>query len=316
VTERSTQKGNAAVHHEQTTLSRTGLRALIRDHPMTTYLLLAFTGMWLSLLPALLFNAPIRPFTALGSVLGLALPAFLVTAITGGRVGVRDLAARSLRWRVGLRWHAVALLGLPVAALLIAATFLGAAPFAALADHWALLPTVFLPEVLIALVTIQLFEEIGWTGFAQHILQGRRGAFRASLLVALAFALIHLPTYLVGGAITGQRVLLVLVQMLPILVFAIFFRVLITWVYNGSGGSILLAATLHAAFNTLSGPGVTPAFVPGSAAMWLPLAAVAVLAALAVVVTKGRLAYLPRNRSTVTRGVSPAVVSPARTPLT
>jgi membrane protease YdiL (CAAX protease family) len=274
------------------------IRSWIR-RPVAAYLLMAFAGMWLSLLPVFLTDpSHIRLFSAVGAAVGLALPAFLVTAVTGGRAGMRDLAGRSLRWQAGLRWHALALLGIPGAMLLIAITILGTAPLTALADRWTLLLTVFVPEVMIALVTIQLFEEIGWTGFVQHKLQDRHGAFRASLPVALAFALIHLPTYLVGGPVTGQKVLVILVQMLPVALFACFFRVLITWVYNGSGQSVLLAALLHAVFNSVSGSKLTPAFVPTSVAIWLPLAAVAALAILAVIVTRGRLAYSTGDVST------------------
>ncbi len=289
---------------------------LIGRRPVASFLLLAFTGMWLSLLPALLFAAPMRLCSAIGSVVGLAFPAFLVTAITGGWAGVRDLARRALRWRVGVHWYLLALLGIPVVMVLIAATFVDPAPFGALADQWRLLLTVFVPEVLIAIVTIQLCEELGWAGFMQHTLQQRYGALRASLLVALAFALIHLPTYFVGGAITAEKALVVLVQMLPVALFAVFFRALITWLYDGSGQSILIAALLHAVFNTMSGAKLTPLFLPGSVALWLPLAAVLALALLAAVATRGRLAYLPGNGVIAGHWVDASAALPPRGALT
>ena len=44
--------------------------------------------------------------TSLASILGVALPAFLVTAATrSGKAGVRDLLSRCLRWRVGIVWY-------------------------------------------------------------------------------------------------------------------------------------------------------------------------------------------------------------------
>jgi hypothetical protein len=42
---------------------------------------------------------------AMASILGVALPAFLVTAATRGGAGVRDLLSRCLRWRVGIVWY-------------------------------------------------------------------------------------------------------------------------------------------------------------------------------------------------------------------
>ena len=80
-----------------------------------------------------------------------------------------------------------------------------------------------------------------------------------------------------------------------VLPFAVFFRVLITWLSNRAGASVLLAAVLHASFNTASGPTFLPRFVPERAAALLPLAAVVVLALLAAVATKGRLAQGPRQ---------------------
>ena len=141
-----------------------GIRALIRRHPVSAYLIMTTTGAWLGLLPVLFLNATLStPYRIIFGILALALPAFLVTAIADGRAGVRDLLARALRWRVGIRWYVLALLGIPAAMLLLATTFLGTAPLAALGDKWSLLFTVFLPEVLVAVVTAQLFEELGWT---------------------------------------------------------------------------------------------------------------------------------------------------------
>ncbi len=147
----------------------------------------------------------------------------------------------------------------------------------------------------------------------QQRLQARHGALPASLLVALAFALWHVPNYLIGAPVTGERVLRVLAQMLPLaIVFGFFFRTLVTWLYNGAGRSVPIAALVHAAFNTVSSAELATAFVPRSAAMWLPLAAVAVLAVLAAVSTRGRLAHTPDDGSTEARGLAPAAALPTR----
>ena len=296
-----------------------GIRALIGRHPVAAYLIMVFTGLWLSLVPTLFLNAstwpPPFPFDMIGSILVFALPPLLVTAIIDGRAGVRDLLARALRWRVGPRWYALALLGLPVGMFLIAATFLGAAPLQALADKWPLVFTEFLPNVLIALVTVQLYEELGWTGFVQHRLQNRHGALRASLLVALAFALIHFPTYLLGAPVTGEQVLRVLVGFMPIAIgFGVILRVLVTWLYNGSGRSVLIVALLHAVLNTVDEAKLASAFIPHSAASSLPYAVVAGLAVLAAVATRGRLAHTRHDGSTQARGLAPAALS-TRPPL-
>jgi uncharacterized protein len=71
--------------------------SFVRRHPVVSYLVLASAIFWASWMPVLIFDAPPRPFSAVGAILGLALPAFLMTAATDGRAGVRDLLRRTLR---------------------------------------------------------------------------------------------------------------------------------------------------------------------------------------------------------------------------
>ena len=151
-----------------------GAVSFVGRHPVGSYLVLAFAIFWASRMPVLFFGAPPRPFSATGAILGLALPAVLVTAATDGRVGVRDLLRRMLRWRVGIGWYLLAMLSIPVGALLLAPLFLGPAVLEGLPQNWPLLFTEFVPQLLLALVTVQVFEEVqtargdadtsGWTG--------------------------------------------------------------------------------------------------------------------------------------------------------
>jgi uncharacterized protein len=119
------------------------LRRLVADHPATAFLVMVFGFGWSGLIPILLaengFGAlpielPLTVVQSLVTVLGLAVPAFLVTAATGGKEGVRDLLGRLLRWRVGVHWYLIALFGLPVAMLLAAIPFLGVVSLEALAQ--------------------------------------------------------------------------------------------------------------------------------------------------------------------------------------
>jgi uncharacterized protein len=220
--------------------------------------------------------------------LGLALPAFLITAATDGRAGVRDLLRRTSRWRVGIGWYLLAMLAIPVGALLLAPLFLGPAPLQGLLPNWILPFTEFVPQLLLALMTVQFFEELGCAGFVQHRLQSRHGALNASFLVALAFAFLHLPTYL-SAPISGAGALRDLPVMVIVIPFAICFRILITFAYNRTRFSVLIASITHASFNEASeiiSPNVT-----GPLAQVLAFASVGLLALLAVVLTKGKLAY-------------------------
>lgn len=287
---------------------RSSLRQLIARHPVSAFLILAFTFAWATIVPLLLaqqgfgvlpISLPVKPFNALASYVGLALPAFLVTAAIGGRAGVNDLLRRSLRWRVGLQWYLFALFGLLVAVLMAAIPFVGLAPLSMLGQQWALLFTVFLPGVLGTFLLFNWAEEIAWTGFLQAHWQTRRGPVWASLLVAPLFALIHLPAYFVAGWISDERIPLdqyptLLVQLGITIIFSLFFRLLIMWLYNGTGRSLLLVGLFHSAFNLLTGQQIIPLLLLGPSALWLNLLVIAVATVVAVLVTlltKGRLGY-------------------------
>ena len=69
-----------------------------------------------------------------------------------GRAGVRDLARRSFKWRVPLRWYAISLLGPPLILLLAVTALHGLAPLRALAQNWSLIFTLFLQTLVIAIL--------------------------------------------------------------------------------------------------------------------------------------------------------------------
>ncbi len=181
------------------------LRRVIRRRPVAAFLVMAYAVGWSILLAANYFGLSLRLASSLAVIVGLAPPAFLVTAASDGGAAVRDLLRRCLSWRVSIRWFALALLGLLAATLLVASAFLGAAPLEALVEKWSLFFTVFLPEVLVAVALIQLFEEAAWTGFVQDTLQSRHGPLRASIMVAPAFALFHLPLNILACDLAPTR---------------------------------------------------------------------------------------------------------------
>ncbi len=278
---------------------RSGPRGVISRHPKVSFLVMTFALLWLSTALVLFLGWPPPPPTTISghligaglSMCSLALPAFLVVAARDGKAGVRDLLSRTLRWRVGIEWYAFAILAIPVGALLMSPLFLGSTPLLALSEEWSLVFTAFLPKVLLALVTVQLFEEIAWTGFMQHEVQARHGALRAALLTGPLFALIHLPTYMFGGPVTPQAALRALVMAVVFIPIAIFLRLLIAWTYNRTGLSVLLAALVHASWNS-SAAILTP--VTGRAA---ELLAIGTFVLLAIIVTALSKAKLGQERS-------------------
>jgi membrane protease YdiL (CAAX protease family) len=291
----------SVVTHDQQPAPHSPLGRRVARHPVAAFLVMVYALGWSTLIAADYLGLPMLLVSSLGVVSGLALPAFLVTAATGGKAEVRDLLGRCFRWRVGIGWYLLAFLGLPLATLLVASPFLGMAPLQALAQRWSLFFTMFLPGLLIPLVITHLSEEAGWTGFMQDTLQKRRGPLLASIMVAPAFVQFHLPlSFLEAPRITLAVVQLAFVQLAVQAIVVLFFRVGIMWLYNVTGRSVLIVALFHSSFNS-AGTGSEYArrfieeFIAGPAVLLIPMAVVAVLAVLVAALTKGRLGYEPKR---------------------
>ena len=251
------------------------LVSLIRRHPLISFFVLAYALSWWSwILYAFgLYPAPIASF-------GPFLAALVVLAITQGKSGIGGLLRRMVRWRVGIRWYAVALL-LPVGIALAATALnvlLGAqAPSAADLGGWTGLFSTFALVLLIPGAG-GTWEEPGWRGFALPSLQAGRSALVASLILGAVWALWHLPLVVATGQMGGWDIVIILAWTL-----------VLTWVYNGTGGSVLIVMLFHAMFNTVSGSFISPLAFSGADSVrqsWL-LAAVWCAVAVAVVMWAG-----------------------------
>jgi hypothetical protein len=100
-----------------------------------------------------------------------------------------------------------------------------------------------------------MWEEPGWTGYALPLLQNRYGnrslgLLMASLHMGVIRAVWHLPLVL-SGAIPWYD--MVFFEMLA-------FQFLITWLFNHTGGSVLIVMLFHLTSNILSGGIMVPLF--------------------------------------------------------
>ncbi len=285
--------------------SPSALKHWITRHPVLAYLILAYAVCWVIFLVPLLskegisllsYNIPtVLPFVLLASVVGLTGSAFTVTAVVDGRVGLRALASRYVRWRVGIQWYLLAFFGLPLVAILGLCVGYGFAPFQALPHQ---LPAVlsYVIQVVLAAALVNLWEETGWTGFMFTRLQPHYGALVASILVAVCFGGIHFPLLFVTGAVTTGRLSpsLFFLALLELLVLgSVPVRVLAAWLYNNVKGSLLLLGLFHAALDTTTGAVLLPQLVPGGGTYAQVFGAFAVAAVLLVLLTRGRLSYRP-----------------------
>jgi uncharacterized protein len=262
------------------TTTPTGIRALAARRPVTTYLVGSFALGWAFLLPpALLGVENLQLFVLPTAVLGQFGVAVAVTALGSGRAGVRALLHRVFHWRTNPLWYAVAVLALPVAAVLGAAAVLGTGVLdTVLARPGAVL--AFLTGLAIAPL-VNLWEETGWTAFVQERLEARHGALAAAAVTGVFFALMHLPLQL-GGTVAGFWT-----GMALLLAVALPFRVVAGRLYAATGGSVPVVALFHASFNVATTSVLFDAIVPGLGALGLTIGAVWALAvALTVLVRR------------------------------
>ncbi len=300
-------------------------RRLIIRHPLVAFFVLAFAGAWIVWLPLVLaqngvgllpYTIPeVGPyplsyyFAALSAITGPTLAAFTVTAVTAGKAGLRQLLRRYVLWRVGVQWYLLVLVGLPLAQLVCSSVSLGVAPLTALIQKWPLIFTAYLPNVLIIVLAVQIWEETGWSGFALPNLQKHFGAVRACLVLGSLWALWHLPAFFVPGQIFDQKVgpTTMIVQMVLLIIFAILIRIIMTWVFNKTMGSLLIAILFHAALDASnSGSDFITHLLSRSQVAGYGLGnflAVVIGVVLILIFTRGRLSYKPG------RGEPPAGVS-------
>jgi membrane protease YdiL (CAAX protease family) len=242
------------------------IRLFVHERPLTCFVPLAFLLSWYPWFIALAMGResgpnPLGPFAA----------ALIVTATGEGWSAVKALLARIVKVRVGLRWYAMALL-LPVALVIVGlalnALFGAPVPTQAQLAQWPQM----LDKFIFILLFIALGEEPGWRGFLLPRLQARHGALRASLILGAIWALWHLPLF--GNEFKAD-------QILPFLISVFAGSIVLTRLFNGSGGSALLPMLMHATINTVAS-GFAFQFVSGAdltrlwwiyTAVWLAVAA-------------------------------------------
>ena len=184
----------------------------------------------------------IGPVVYLAMLAGPSVAGILMTGLVSGRAGFRELLARLLKWRVGGRWYAVALLTAP---LLVTAVSLAL----------SLLSPEFLPAIfttddkaplllsgLAAGLMVGIFEELGWTGFAIPRLRLRYGVLTTGLIVGLLWGAWHFLLFWEPGSFSGALPLALLLVRLFSWLPA--YRVLMVWVYDRTG-SLLVAMLMH-----------------------------------------------------------------------
>ena len=218
--------------------------------------------------------------------------------LESGTRGVTVLLGLLLRWRVPLVWYAAALIGpaLVVFAGIAAGVAVGS-PLPPVPSWSAWLSSLALFPVFILLAAI---EEVGWRAYALPRMQIRMHPLRASLLLGIAWAFWHAPQWFIPQI--GQAAF----PFPAFLIWVVALSIQLAWIYNGTGGSVLLVLLAHAATNAFQGPWsaalmTLPEGTRGVEPRLLVLVPQVVLSVLIVVLTRGRLGLLVPLTPCVTR---------------
>lgn len=251
----------------------------VRAHPVASYVVLAYLLSWAAWLPPLLQDSVVRASvgwpTHLPGLLGPALAAVVVTALVDGRGGLRDLGRRAVRWRVGRGWWLVVVATLALAVLALVPPLVGGddpptpGDFTRYTGVGDLTPV---GVVLLVLLVNGFGEETGWRGFAVERLLPDHGLRWTALVVGLIWMGWHLPLFWILADFRGFGFLVV-----GWAVGLMAGSVVLTYLYRGSGHSILLVAAWHTAYNFTTATEATGALVGTVTSMLVILAAVWVL---------------------------------------
>jgi len=276
--------------------------SFVRKRPLTAFFVLVYLVTWILWLPMIIFGIPaiVEPLylpnilVLPGIALGASGAALLITALVYGKPGVLGLLKRFLLWRVGWRWFAFAVLGLPLIKICLGALFMaGSEPFKALAPSALVLyPTAYFSHFYFG----PLFEEAAWRGFALPRLQRKFGPLVGTLILAFFWGLWHLPVYLPSNiqksGLSGG-----IVTFLVFMIVTVGLTIIFTWVFNNTRGSLLLAVLLHASvdgtatyIHSLAARDVISPAAAGNIELGLMIGCVA-LALILLIATRGGLNY-------------------------
>jgi membrane protease YdiL (CAAX protease family) len=214
----------------------------IKVHRLTAFFVLTFTITWgigafAIFLPEQFRNlfgelSDTHPFYYI-AVAAPTITASILALTLEGRHGLGDLYRRIVRWRFGIQWYGLVLIGLPVLGWLVT-RITGSHPLKDIST-----PALLLALLFNLLITGPLGEELGWRGFALPRLLKRFSPFTASLILGFIWGIWHLPSFYVSAMVQADL-------SLPLfLLNAVCLSFLASWLFMNTGGSVLITVLLH-----------------------------------------------------------------------
>ncbi len=266
------------------------VKAFVKKHPVLTYYALAFAISWGAILLVVgpggfletTSTSPSFALAGFASLLGPSLAGVVLTGLVDGRAGWRDLLSRLRRWRVGLRWYAVALLTAPLVTILtllaLSLTSPAFLPAIVTAEDKA---SLLLSGIAVGLI-VPVFEELGWTGFATPRLRLRHGVLGTGLIMGVLWGAWHFPLF-AGSAASSGGIPPALFMAAMLFSWLLPYRVLMVWVYDRTQ-SLLVVMLMHMPIvvgalvltsEAISGEQMFLSLIANGAGYWLVVGAVA-----------------------------------------
>ena len=214
----------------------------MKRHPLIIFFILAFIFPWLIWGTTIAQSRGILAFhipQSLAFWIGLPLATYSAAALTGGLGAIKDIFRRIFRWRVNPVWYFTALLFTGILSLVSIEIY------RSLGDTHQigvlLTANNLLPSLLFQVFFFLLTEETAWRGFALPRLQAKYNSLTASLILGTLWGLWHLPLVFITGSFQST------VPFIGFVLSAIAISISMTWLFNHSRGSVLIAAIFHAA---------------------------------------------------------------------
>ena len=147
--------------------------------------------------------------------------ALLVTFLSDGVAGIKDLLGALKHWRFSPGWYAFALLFFPLA-ILVSLTGM-------LVVSEAYMPAFFISAMVLATVLSTLWEEIGWIGFATPRMLRIFSPLRCAVVLGVIHTFWHLAADFWGAGVFFGK--LYPIRFLLWMVGLVILRIIIMWIY-------------------------------------------------------------------------------------
>lgn len=226
------------------------MKKYILQHQLLGFFGLSYLITWLLLVPLVLSNygyIKISPHWHVLGSFGPIVSAIIITKITYGNNGLEKYFKKFIKYNVGLSRFFIAVFSpfilFIVSLLLVYLLDMPSPKFQILfsKDY----SFTWIIGSLLSSIAYGFGEEAGWRGFALPLLQKKRSAFMGSLILSVFWAIWHIPMFF-------YRFEFGLIQIIGFFIGLFAGSILLTSIFNSTGGSILMVSLWHMNWNIVN----------------------------------------------------------------